>query len=89
MSYRKNGCTSAVKTDSIASAADAIANAGSDVTYCNGDSALIGNIAVAGYTYSWSPTTAVSKSNISNPYAIIQNNTNTSTTTECYTYRKK
>lgn len=81
LSVTENGCTSTVKTDSIVSAADAIADAGSDVTYCNGDSALIGATSTVGYTYSWSPATAVSKSNISNPYAIIQNNTNTATTT--------
>jgi gliding motility-associated-like protein len=81
LSVTENGCTSTVKTDSIISAADAVADAGSDVNYCNGDSAIIGVATIPGYTYSWSPASAVSKSNIANPYAILTNNTGSSTVT--------
>ncbi len=81
LSVTENGCTSLVKTDSIITATDAVADAGSDVTFCNGDSALIGAAAIAGYTYSWTPATAVSKTNLANPYAVVSNNTNTTTVT--------
>src|SRR5688500_11946167 len=38
----------------------AVANAGNDGAVCTGNSATIGGPAVAGYTYSWSPTTGLS-----------------------------
>jgi hypothetical protein len=45
------------------------ANAGPDVTICLGASTIIGNSSVAGYTYSWSPTTGLNDPNIAQPTA--------------------
>lgn len=45
-------------------------------TICLGDGVYIGTSPVAGYLYSWTPTTALSSSTISNPYASPVSNTN-------------
>ncbi|MFN0201570.1 MAG: T9SS type A sorting domain-containing protein [Bacteroidia bacterium] len=45
------------------------ANAGADKTICAGSSAQIGQTAVTGVTYSWSPSTGLSNANIANPVA--------------------
>ncbi len=45
------------------------ANAGTGGTICNGDSVQIGAAPVAGNSYSWTPTTGLSSSTSSNPYA--------------------
>jgi PKD repeat protein len=58
------------------------ANAGSAVSICNGSSTVIGSTAISGNTYSWSPSTALSSSTVSNPTASP-----TSTTT--YTLTEK
>ena len=53
--------------DNIAVNATVSANAGPDQSVCLGSSAGIGSSAVAGYNYSWSPTTGLSSSTVSNP----------------------
>lgn len=55
-----------------------VANAGLDKTICSGTSTSIGSAAVVGTTYSWSPTTGLSSSTVSNPTA-------SPTTTTTYT----
>ncbi len=67
--------TSTVTVTTIASP---VSNAGADITICSGASGAIGAAAVAGNTYSWSPTTDLSSSTVSNP-------TTTATTTTTYT----
>lgn len=52
-------------------------NAGNNVSVCAGDSVLIGANATAGYTYLWSPSTALSNATISNPYVLAINNGST------------
>ncbi|MEO8146604.1 MAG: PKD domain-containing protein [Bacteroidia bacterium] len=69
----ENGCTSLIKKDSIVIADVPVANAGTDVTYCAGDSALVGTVAVVGYQYAWSPATGVNHPTFAIPYAIIGN----------------
>lgn len=44
-----------------------ISNAGIDTTICSGMSASIGDLAVAGNTYSWNPSTGLSSATVSNP----------------------
>ncbi|MCW3072100.1 MAG: hypothetical protein JWO44_1990 [Bacteroidetes bacterium] len=44
-----------------------VSDAGSDVTICTGTPASIGSVAVAGNSYSWSPGTGISATNVSNP----------------------
>jgi spore germination protein YaaH len=51
------------------------ANAGVDAFICNGSSTQIGSPSVSGYTYSWTPTTGLSSSTISNPVANPTSNT--------------
>jgi len=46
-----------------------VANAGVDKTVCAGTGVVIGTTAVAGTTYSWTPTTGLSSSTIANPTA--------------------
>jgi PKD repeat protein len=61
-----NGTCSYVDTVTINVGA-VTANAGSDVTICNGTSANL--LASGGASYSWTPTTGLSASNIANPTA--------------------
>ena len=46
-----------------------LANAGDDQSICLGDSTTIGSAEIAGISYSWSPTTGLSASNIAQPKA--------------------
>lgn len=50
-------------------------NAGSDVTYCSGSTTTIGGASTPGYTYSWSPSTGLSSTTVSNPTVSLVNNT--------------
>lgn len=71
----ENGCNSTPFTDSIQTAALAVANAGNDVSICNGDSIQVGAAPLAGYTYNWSPSNALNNATLSNPYVVLGNNT--------------
>ena len=44
-------------------------NAGSNVSICTGSNTVLGAASTTGHTYSWSPTTALSSSTVSNPTA--------------------
>jgi len=46
-----------------------LALTGGNVTICNGNSITIGGSAIAGHTYSWTPTTGLSSATIANPVA--------------------
>lgn len=67
-----------------------IANAGIDKSVCFGSGVQIGATAVAGYTYSWSPTTGLSSPTVSDPVASPTSNTTyilTATSPSgCYAY---
>lgn len=70
--YSFNGCWSNTAYIVINSAVLPIANAGPDATISctqNTSGAQIGSAAIAGSTYSWSPTTGLSNSNSANPIA--------------------
>ena len=56
-------------------------DAGPDLTFCSGQTASLGSVAIPGWTYSWSPTTGLSNPSISNPDVTITTNVNT-----VYTY---
>jgi gliding motility-associated-like protein len=60
------GCSSQDAT-TITMLAPVSANAGSDAEICKGDTIQIGIGAVAGQTYSWSPSTGVSDITLANP----------------------
>lgn len=54
-----------------------VANAGADDSICSGSSVQIGSANQVGYTYSWSPATGLSATNISNPFATLSTTGNT------------
>lgn len=58
----------------------ASSNAGSDVAFCAGQNAQIGTVNNPANVYSWSPTTGLSATNISNPTVTLTNNGNTPVT---------
>jgi hypothetical protein len=63
-----NGCINTATADITANPLPA-ANAGSNTAICSGQSVVIGASAVAGNTYSWSPSTGLSSASVSNPTA--------------------
>jgi gliding motility-associated-like protein len=50
-----------------------VANAGPDKAVCGNQPVTIGTPPIPGYTYSWSPATGLSNSNIANPIVTIPN----------------
>jgi len=62
------GCTTATTQLITINSLPAV-NAGTDSTICQSNSVQIGTSATAGYTYSWSPSSTLSNSAISNPIA--------------------
>ena len=70
-----NGCTASDIVIVTNSSALPTANAGSDVTLtCTTTSATIGSAAIVGNTYSWSPSTGLSATNIAQPTANTAGN---------------
>lgn len=67
------GCKADTVFKSVYIKALPAANAGSDVDICNGASVTIGGASTPGMTYSWSPSTGLSSTTISNPTATIVN----------------
>ena len=68
-----NECGTSVANSTISVLNAPAANAGPDVQFCTGQSAQIGSASVVGLTYSWSPTTGLSNSAISNPTLSLTN----------------
>ncbi len=67
-----SGCSASDQVTVTVNTAPPIANAGTDFTKTcvqNPNGAPVGDVSVAGVTYSWSPTTGLSASNVSNPTA--------------------
>lgn len=54
-----------------------IPNAGTDVSFCSGDTAIIGTAATTNYTYLWTPVTGLSDSTDSDPALTLKNLTTT------------
>ncbi|MBP8033419.1 MAG: gliding motility-associated C-terminal domain-containing protein [Bacteroidia bacterium] len=67
-----NGCTGISQTQVFVNPLP-IASAGNPAVFCNGQSGTIGTGAMAGYSYSWLPTTGLSSSTISNPTVTLPN----------------
>ncbi|QKG52929.1 PKD-like domain-containing protein [Hymenobacter sp. BRD67] len=68
------GCT-ATNTVTITVNPAVVAVPGAGVTFCSGSSAQLGAPAVAGFTYSWSPTTGLSSPTAANPTVTLTNTT--------------
>ncbi len=64
-----NGMCSATDTASIAVDSLPIVLAGNDTTICASDSVQIGGTPIAGYKYSWFPSSAVNNAHLANPEA--------------------
>ncbi|WP_181163764.1 T9SS type A sorting domain-containing protein [Pontibacter mangrovi] len=60
-----------------------VADAGGNKTVCSGQPVVLGAPAVAGYTYSWSPSTGLTSATAAQPTATITN-TGTSSITRTY-----
>jgi gliding motility-associated-like protein len=75
-----NGCI-ATNTVVVTVNPAAVADAGANRTICSGLSAQLGVAAIAGTTYSWSPTTGLSSATVSNPTLTLTNTTSAATTT--------
>ena len=83
-SYGGNICDFNVSlTGPICITSGCTTNAGANVAICSGSIATIGAPAVAGFTYSWSPTTGLSSSTSANPTVTL---TNAGTTPVVYSY---
>ena len=82
LSVTDNGCNSNDSTAPVTVNAVPVSNAGTDTTFCSGDSVAIGTAATAGYSYLWSPASGLSNPAISNPTADGTNNTTATTVTK-------
>ena len=67
-----NGCTGTSQTQVLVNPLP-IASAGNPIVFCNGQSGSIGTGAMAGYSYSWLPTSGLNNSTISNPTVTLPN----------------
>lgn len=87
-----NGCIGVINSSlTVSETAIPIANAGSDIEICSGDTGIIGAPDNPVYTYSWDPVDGLSDIMISNPEVTLSNDfavdvvfTFTVTTTEGY-----
>jgi gliding motility-associated-like protein len=84
LAVTENGCTSAPYSLPVTVNAAPVSVAGQPVSFCSGDSAMLGGAATAGYTYTWSPATGLSDATIANPEADMTN-TGSSVITTTYT----
>lgn len=78
-----NGCVSDTTFKVVEILPEPIADAGPDVAICSGDVITIGNAALPGYNYSWSPTTGLSSATAANPTVTL---VNTGSTPQSTTY---
>jgi gliding motility-associated-like protein len=68
------GCT-ATGTVAVTVNPAAVAVAGASINFCAGGAGQLGAAPVAGYTYSWSPTTGLSSATAANPSVTLPNTT--------------
>ncbi|MFO0399792.1 MAG: PKD domain-containing protein, partial [Sphingobacteriia bacterium] len=70
------GCEATLtNTYTVYVAGNVPANAGADVSFCANGTVTLGSAAVAGYTYSWSPATGLSATNVAQPTATVSTTT--------------
>jgi gliding motility-associated-like protein len=81
ITYTITGACGSSDTEVIVVNALPTSAAGADITICTGSTGNIGTPTTAGYTYSWSPTTGLSSSTISNPTVTLTNVTAAPVTT--------
>jgi gliding motility-associated-like protein len=67
-----HGCDSVVNLNLTIGTLPSV-NAGQNITLCSNESGQIGQVAIAGFQYAWSPGTGLSATNISNPTVALPN----------------
>ncbi|MGI4874275.1 MAG: hypothetical protein ACRYFX_24210, partial [Janthinobacterium lividum] len=72
-----NAATTCTSTGTVAVTVNPnpVAVPGAAVAFCSGGSAQLGGPAVAGFTYSWTPTTGLSSATAANPTVTLTNTT--------------
>jgi gliding motility-associated-like protein len=70
-----NGCV-AKDTVKIILSPVPVAQAGSDIIFCNGNNLSIGSNSISNYQYQWSPSNGLSNNTISNPVVVATNISN-------------
>ena len=72
-----NAATGCASTGTVAVTVNpaAVAVAGANVSFCAGDAGQLGAPAIAGYIYSWTPTTGLSSAVAANPTVTLTNTT--------------
>ena len=70
-----NECGTTTVSSNVNVLATPIANAGLDVQFCSGNSAVLGTSSTSGLTYSWSSSTGLSSNSASNPTVTLINTT--------------
>jgi len=83
-STNNKGCAALTDTVQVTILPIPIADAGTPAIFCSGDSTALGVASTRNYIYSWSPTTGLSDTTISNPTVVLIN-TSTSSDTTIYT----
>ena len=78
-----DGCTGTA-SQSININSSITANAGADIQLCPGVTGNLGSAPVAGYTYSWSPSTGLSSASVADPTINIASNPTGSAVTTQY-----
>ena len=71
-----NGCTNK-DTITVNVNPAPLSNAGNNQSLCSTSSITLGTLSTSGYTYSWSPSTGLSSTSISNPTLTLSNGTST------------
>ena len=79
-----NECGTTTVSSNVNVLATPIANAGLDVQFCSGNSAVLGTSSTSGLTYSWSSSTGLSSNSVSNPTVTLFN-TSSSPISSIYT----
>ena len=67
-----NGCTGTGTTQVVVNPLP-ISNPGNPIAFCSGQSGSLGSATQVGYTYTWTPTTGLSNSNLSSPTVSLTN----------------
>ncbi len=70
-----NGCVSPTETEQIEILGPPAVNAGSDISFCSGNSGPIGSAPISGLTYSWSPINGVADPTASSTTVQLTNQT--------------
>ena len=77
----QNGCSNA-DTVEVTANPFPIANAGSNISICSGNSAPLGSLPTSGFIYTWSPASGLNNTTIANPSLTLTTSNSTPDTLE-------